>query len=580
MKKLLLLIFMLLLLPMTYADITFNLTSYFTFDNNNITGTTLKDELGFQDGTLVGSPTTGEVGVINEAVLFDQGLPVAQGPEKYVTLGSSQMISDGNTASTVCAWINVTFPAQGHSSFTALFKQTTGSQLVVSAFNSSGTYLFSGGFRGTNNAFFITTTLADSENKWIFLCSVYQGGDKTNLSNHNMYLNGVLNDTGKAQNSPGGADTTNGININPGGFSTGRQLVDELGVWQRALNASEITQLYNDGAGLAYPFVVDLLIDQNTYNHTSARNAANQTIWRTSLTTKSQTFDSTPSVSFVINQVSNCSISTLNLNYTGMLADEISTQCATEDVLSHTCTLPSVKKINLSTTDIYISCQGDLANGVLSTSGALAIQLDTVELDYTTWNVSNAFANATIWRGAEITDNANITFPVRMRNGFPFVEVNTTVAANCSVSTFFGNYSAMIADDATTDCGDAMSIQHDCLVPASKTITTGDNKSLCVSCVGLEGESSSCTSGFLNLTRDRVIEGPVLLFNTTDGTNYTYGGANVKLFQQPSNNSLDTTVTNSSGIYQFFLTTAGTFTTCSHINNTVQDVCDNDIIVT
>jgi hypothetical protein len=31
--------------------------------------------------------------------------------------------------------------------------------------------------------------------------------------------------------------------------------IDEVGVWRRALTASEITQLYNSGAGLTYPFV-------------------------------------------------------------------------------------------------------------------------------------------------------------------------------------------------------------------------------------------------------------------------------------------------------------------------------------
>jgi hypothetical protein len=38
-------------------------------------------------------------------------------------------------------------------------------------------------------------------------------------------------------------------------------MIDEIGVWSRALTSGEVTQLYNSGAGLQYPF---------TSNNTSA----------------------------------------------------------------------------------------------------------------------------------------------------------------------------------------------------------------------------------------------------------------------------------------------------------------------
>ena len=34
-------------------------------------------------------------------------------------------------------------------------------------------------------------------------------------------------------------------------------IMDEVGIWNRVLSDSEITELYNGGAGLTYPFVVD-----------------------------------------------------------------------------------------------------------------------------------------------------------------------------------------------------------------------------------------------------------------------------------------------------------------------------------
>jgi len=33
--------------------------------------------------------------------------------------------------------------------------------------------------------------------------------------------------------------------------------IDEVGIWDRILTTDEITELYNAGAGLAYPFTVD-----------------------------------------------------------------------------------------------------------------------------------------------------------------------------------------------------------------------------------------------------------------------------------------------------------------------------------
>ena len=37
-----------------------------------------------------------------------------------------------------------------------------------------------------------------------------------------------------------------------GGYQWGTECYDELGVWQRALSADEVSQLYNSGSGLAY----------------------------------------------------------------------------------------------------------------------------------------------------------------------------------------------------------------------------------------------------------------------------------------------------------------------------------------
>jgi len=42
----------------------------------------------------------------------------------------------------------------------------------------------------------------------------------------------------------------------PSGLSTADfdGLIDEVGIWSRALNSTEVSELYNSGSGLAYPF--------------------------------------------------------------------------------------------------------------------------------------------------------------------------------------------------------------------------------------------------------------------------------------------------------------------------------------
>jgi hypothetical protein len=40
--------------------------------------------------------------------------------------------------------------------------------------------------------------------------------------------------------------------LNPSNCTSG--LIDEVGIWSRALTGAEVTSLYNGGAGLQYPF--------------------------------------------------------------------------------------------------------------------------------------------------------------------------------------------------------------------------------------------------------------------------------------------------------------------------------------
>lgn len=92
-------------------------------------------------------------------------------------------------------------------------------------------------------------TSSPSVGNWTFYVITYDG------TNMRLYIDGTLDagPTAYTIHANSGAD----FNIARSVLYTTRLydgLVDEVGVWSRALTAGEVTSLYNGGAGFAYPF--------------------------------------------------------------------------------------------------------------------------------------------------------------------------------------------------------------------------------------------------------------------------------------------------------------------------------------
>lgn len=82
-------------------------------------------------------------------------------------------------------------------------------------------------------------------------------GAQSSGSRAKAYVNGsdlTLSDGTPATMLAGSADFIlgNRTGLPAGGYYDG--IIDEVGIWSRALTSSEVTQLYNGGAGLSYPF--------------------------------------------------------------------------------------------------------------------------------------------------------------------------------------------------------------------------------------------------------------------------------------------------------------------------------------
>jgi Concanavalin A-like lectin/glucanases superfamily len=313
--------------------------------------------------------------------------------------------------------------------------------------------------------------------------------------------------------------------------------------------------------------VAVLTIDQNTYNVTSAY--LNATAWRTATTDTVFTYDATPTVTFDLSSAGNCTISNANLNYTEMYSGDTNTLCATTGSVSQSCTLPITKRLVKGLQNIYIACAGN--NGAFTNSSGLSIQLDAVVINNQTYNVTNAYINGTTWTG-----NENNT--VFMRNRMPNVVFNTSFESNCSISKYQLNYTQMVANDSNSDCGDSMNLTHACELPTSMQLVNGA-QFLYLSClsIGAEPAGGFSTSLPLNISMARAITGYVLLANGT--SNYTHNISNLDLYQPNINTTIETAVVNETGGFQIFVADPGTYRVCSHINNTVQDVCANDVVV-
>lgn len=223
---------------------------FYDMDDSSISGSTLDDLRDYQDGTLQNSPTTGEAGKYNEGILFDAN-------SEQIYMSTSLIISDGTGASTICAWVNLTSLNSGEFAALSQLKQNTGTQHVISFYNNAGTYQLRAGFRrdnpGDNRGAGITLTSSEFLNTWKHVCYVFSGGTKSTQSNHNFYIDGVLDETGKFTVDSGGSGSNNWIhNDDGGGLQDGDFVIDEWGVWRSALSADQIVAINNSLTGYPY----------------------------------------------------------------------------------------------------------------------------------------------------------------------------------------------------------------------------------------------------------------------------------------------------------------------------------------
>jgi len=202
-----------------------DLLAYYTADN------TPNDALGNYNGTLVNGATYG-TGIINQGFSFD-------GVNDYVQLDASLSGFSNTQPHTYSAWINT---SSGSEQW-VINNCGSGSGTALVVWVDKVYFWFAGQNYYTNSISTIT------RNALQYICVTYDG-----FGNISFYINGSLD----VVRTTAVTWTATGVNRSPRlgskynstKFVNG--VIDEVGIWDRELTASEVTELYNSGAGLQY----------------------------------------------------------------------------------------------------------------------------------------------------------------------------------------------------------------------------------------------------------------------------------------------------------------------------------------
>ncbi len=223
------------------------LVGLWSFNGPDISGTTATDRSGFgNNGTLTSGPTVTS-GMVGQALNFD-------GSNDYVSVGDSAVFTpSGSGASiSVSAWVRLeSLPSSG-SSYGIVAKDDFGtpadrswSIVVLSAGGIQ--WLVSQVSDGATRMLISPTTNTLTLGAWTHIVSVYNGSDDTGY----VYFNGVQDATTNTTALTGIFDSAIPVRIgaidNSGVARFFDGQIDEVRIYNRALSAAEIIELYNAG---------------------------------------------------------------------------------------------------------------------------------------------------------------------------------------------------------------------------------------------------------------------------------------------------------------------------------------------
>lgn len=216
------------------ATLIDNIVSYYTLDSSS--GTTAIDSLGYNNLT-VGTALQWISGIINNAYNIT-GIETIQTGKNYTLYGNMTLNfwirRTGNLPVSSTLISSDAFDNPPNNNGWRLYPDTT--TTLTFNFNSGG----------------LNSKVSPRLNQWEMLTYIQ------NSSGYFSYYNGALNGTSANTGYTNWALVLFGNTGN--GLKFANATIDEIGVWNRSLAASEISQLYNSGNGLQYSFGVPRVI--------------------------------------------------------------------------------------------------------------------------------------------------------------------------------------------------------------------------------------------------------------------------------------------------------------------------------
>lgn len=210
-----------------------NLLSYYKMEGNS------NDSVGSNNGSDTSISYSSSYGIISQGA----GVNLSSNP------GNGNSINIGS--------LQVTGAALSISAWCYRLSNITDRGGIVENRSSGAGYTF---LAGTNNNKYLfavndtaTVETGDlSTAAWHHIACVYDG------TNTNIYADGVLIASAAYSSNivTSGVSTYIGRRPPSTNNDTFNGYIDELGIWNRALSGAEVTQLYNAGTGLTYPFPV------------------------------------------------------------------------------------------------------------------------------------------------------------------------------------------------------------------------------------------------------------------------------------------------------------------------------------
>lgn len=213
--------------------LTSGLVGLWSFDGKDMNWRTNKalDKSGQgNDGTLSNMSTTSSptIGKIGQGLRFD-------GTDDYINLGTPETFNLGAGNFTLCSWFKTT---------------NTEEDIVANGVGVNGNYLlmsYLGKLRGhiwySSNSNTIDSNVVVNNGTWQHGCQVV---DSTNIS---LYINGTLDKSQALVGTKAGIAGTGiiGHRSTAAGAAHFDGLIDDVRIYNRALSAGEVKQLYNAG---------------------------------------------------------------------------------------------------------------------------------------------------------------------------------------------------------------------------------------------------------------------------------------------------------------------------------------------